>query len=267
MGLIHINTEGFKDRCRAGKSACPYGGPHGQSITRQRLDKNGKVKPKPAVSTSLPVMTIGEGKHYKKIAELVAITGQRFTGGNPVEYLKRRREMAIDYAKKAEEDIIHPDWDSLSTKQKLNAAVEYCDNLIREEGLHVNGWHTKIDNNRKRYGACKYGPNIIVLSKINTVLGRQASIIDTIRHEVAHAVAGAHAGHGSKWQEEAVRLGATPKATKGDIVEYMEKTYKYVYECENCKRQKYSHTDVSKRYCCGKCDGNLIVSKNPLYPL
>lgn len=268
MGYIHINNEGIKDRCRALVRGCPYGGPHGQSVTRKRKDKNGNLKPKPGVSRTLPVMTLGSGKHYKKIAELVAKTGQRFAGGNPVEYLRKRKEAAIKYVEKIEKDILHPDWDNLSKTEKFKVAIEYGNKLIEQEGLDKDGWRTVLDNGYRRYGVTKYGYRTIGLSKIHTVLGQQATIIDTIRHEVAHAVAGPHADHGWKWQQEAVRLGASPNSGSSASAAYAEKMYKFVVTCEKCGATFKDHKDHSKRYVHGGgCRGKLIYTKNPEYPL
>lgn len=49
----------------------------------------------------------------------------------------------------------------------------------------------------------------------NTFMGTTAvdDLKDTIRHELAHLVAGIRFKHGPRWRQTAVRLGATPRAS------------------------------------------------------
>lgn len=57
-------------------------------------------------------------------------------------------------------------------------------------------------NRRKRVTTIELSGYIVRLPR--------EDIIDTIRHELAHAVAGPKEGHGRLWKEAAVRLGARP---------------------------------------------------------
>src|SRR5262249_54133088 len=40
----------------------------------------------------------------------------------------------------------------------------------------------------------------------------EESVLDTLRHEMAHAIAGPAAKHGPRWKAVAIRLGATPRS-------------------------------------------------------
>jgi predicted SprT family Zn-dependent metalloprotease len=42
--------------------------------------------------------------------------------------------------------------------------------------------------------------------------GPPETVLDTLRHEIAHAIAGPAARHGPAWKAVAIRLGATPRA-------------------------------------------------------
>lgn len=66
-----------------------------------------------------------------------------------------------------------------------------------------------------------------------------AEIETTIRHEIAHALAGHAAGHGPKWKRKARELGIDPKRTKTLTAEakerFGEKHAKYRATCVDDK--------------------------------
>ena len=76
-----------------------------------------------------------------------------------------------------------------------------------------------FNGRKKSLGMCKYTRTgdarfpyrvTVELSRF-IVRQKREDIVDTIRHELAHAVAGPKAGHGKRWKEAAVRLGAKPE--------------------------------------------------------
>jgi predicted SprT family Zn-dependent metalloprotease len=62
----------------------------------------------------------------------------------------------------------------------------------------------------RRYGQCRYGKQEIGLSVKYVELNDRAEVEDTIRHEVAHALAGFQAHHGPAWRLQARAIGANP---------------------------------------------------------
>lgn len=68
-------------------------------------------------------------------------------------------------------------------------------------------WHDRI----RALGTCNYRKQEIALSKRWTLATPWEEVEDTIRHEIAHALAGGKAGHGKLWQEKAVLVGAKPQ--------------------------------------------------------
>jgi hypothetical protein len=59
---------------------------------------------------------------------------------------------------------------------------------------------------------CKYRTKRIEISKYYAQHSPRESILDTLLHEIAHALAGPKAGHGPSWKAIAVRIGANPRA-------------------------------------------------------
>jgi hypothetical protein len=76
----------------------------------------------------------------------------------------------------------------------------------------LEGWTFGLARTRRRLGACKYATKRIEIAAYYALHSPEASVLDTLRHEIAHALAGPAAGHGPEWRAWAVRLGATPRS-------------------------------------------------------
>jgi len=68
------------------------------------------------------------------------------------------------------------------------------------------GWNRR----RRAHGLCRYDRRRIELSALLTAREPDpALILNTLRHEIAHALAGPRAGHGARWRAWAERVGCT----------------------------------------------------------
>ncbi len=76
----------------------------------------------------------------------------------------------------------------------------------------LKGWTFATTRAKRRLGACNYGAKRIEISEYYAKNNSRESIIDTLLHEIAHALAGPAAGHGPHWKMVAMRIGATPRA-------------------------------------------------------
>ena len=96
---------------------------------------------------------------------------------------------------------------------RLEAADEVARALLREHGL--SNWTTRFDRALRRGGACFYRKRVISLSRVFVEQNAEAVVEDTIRHEVAHALAWEHdgeTGHGTAWRKWCEVTGAEPRA-------------------------------------------------------
>lgn len=93
----------------------------------------------------------------------------------------------------------------ISAKEVSTRARQF----MNEHGLQ--DWHFRLNANKRRLGVCKFGPRTIEISAYLLVNKGWSEIENTIKHEVAHALAGFEAGHGPAWQAIAIRLGASPE--------------------------------------------------------
>ena len=89
----------------------------------------------------------------------------------------------------------------------LTAARRLGTALLAEHGL--GDWGLVLDDAKTRAGSCRYGPRQISLSRPLTALHSPEQVRETLLHEIAHALAGAAAGHGSRWKAVARGLGCS----------------------------------------------------------
>lgn len=85
--------------------------------------------------------------------------------------------------------------------------------FAKHYGVIQMGWSIEMMNHEQNLGECCYESKTLkfsrqLLSKVNNL-----QRLDTILHEISHAIAGAHAEHGRGWKEIAKKLGANPSST------------------------------------------------------
>ncbi|MXZ81950.1 MAG: hypothetical protein F4Z15_11510 [Gammaproteobacteria bacterium] len=82
--------------------------------------------------------------------------------------------------------------------------------LMDRHGLKE--WTVRFSTAQKKMGECRPRQRLILLSRHHCVNGSPDEVVDTILHEIAHALAGPGTGHGPAWKAIARRIGATPKS-------------------------------------------------------
>lgn len=85
--------------------------------------------------------------------------------------------------------------------------------LMDQHGLQA--WDLDLDHARRRAGACHYTARKITVSRHLMALYDEAMVTDTLLHEIAHALAGARAGHGPRWRSLAVSIGCSGRRLAG----------------------------------------------------
>ena len=121
------------------------------------------------------------------------------------------------------------DMDKMSAKQSSLFSLETLVHLkFSEHGL--SDWNFKIDKAKRRLGSCQYHSKTITLS-VHLLKLPQEEIIQTLLHEIAHALVGPRAGHGPRWKKQALAIGCNAQRTsKLSIVEAPLRTI----ACDNC---------------------------------
>jgi len=120
----------------------------------------------------------------------------------------------------------------------LHIAEQLALRVMAHWGLTARGWRFSFDRAKKRFGSCRHHEKRITLSRPLTEIGSEADVLDTIRHEVAHALAGPRAGHGPKWKAMAEQVGAKPeRCGEGPLL----RDGNYVAVCPTCGRAYYRY--------------------------
>jgi hypothetical protein len=97
-----------------------------------------------------------------------------------------------------------------------NHALELLKAKMDEFGLVRLGWSGTLDNAVRRFGSCSPGRKRITLSRHLATINSDEETLDTVLHEIAHALAwvehGEDCGHDERWKAIARRLGARPES-------------------------------------------------------
>lgn len=93
--------------------------------------------------------------------------------------------------------------------------LQLLDHKLREHHLLSKGWTGKLDHAKRRFGLCSPSNKTISISRHLAALNTDAEVLDTILHEIAHALAfekyHTNCGHDSRWQAIAQQIGARPQ--------------------------------------------------------
>ena len=131
-------------------------------------------------------------------------------------------------------------------------------------------WTFQWDHAKSRAGSCSDKKRIISLS-LPIAKGRDVKrTINTLLHEIAHAIAGVRHGHDEFWRAIAIKIGCDGERCFNED-EVDSRLSKYISTCPRCGRNHYGHR-LRKRQSWCKCTGRtfrpderLVWSLNPLY--
>lgn len=111
-------------------------------------------------------------------------------------------------------------------------------------------WTFAFDNAKRRAGACDYTRKRITVSRYLTARYDDATNHQTLLHEVAHALAGARAGHGATWKRIARSLGYTGGTTHHG--ETATELAPWVGTCPS-GHVAYRHRAATRATSCARC--------------
>ncbi len=148
----------------------------------------------------------------------------------------------------------------LGYQMELQEAKEIGVRLISLHGLDT--WSFRFNKNKRRLGVCKQDERLIELSEFYVQRNTQEHVLDTILHEIAHAMVGTHHGHDDTWKAMCLRIGASPSSCSSTAV--MPEGY-WQAKCPGCISVFTRHRRPRRlrgRYCvaCGPIQGQLVFS-------
>lgn len=147
----------------------------------------------------------------------------------------------------------------MTEQQKIGYITAYARYLLNTHGLQ--DWSFGFDRAKARCGCCHYGTKKVTLSKfyISNSSIPMSSFIETLLHEVGHALAGWEAGHGQKWRDACAAIGY-PNPTR--LCAYQTGAQpKWLVKCpcnpSGTPRFRASYKLFSRH--CLRCGGRFIV--------
>jgi predicted SprT family Zn-dependent metalloprotease len=107
----------------------------------------------------------------------------------------------------------------------------------------LRDWKFGFSQSRNKAGTCWYGPKIIQLSEHFVELNDLDRVLDTIKHEVAHALVGWKAAHGPTWKKVAVAIGCSGERCWSHRDTNMPQRKRWVGTCPKCSKTfvRYGH--------------------------
>ena len=107
--------------------------------------------------------------------------------------------------------------------------------LLTQHGLV--GWKFAYNRRKQAMGLCVYRRKTIELSIHFVARNEAAEIVDTILHEIAHALVGPGHGHDAAWKRQCVAVGARPqRCGQADMPEG-----RWQARCQGCERRFDRH--------------------------
>lgn len=115
------------------------------------------------------------------------------------------------------------------------------------------GWKFRWDKRSvRRVGACRFQTKTITISSKFLPHLSDTQVMETILHEVGHAVAGHSAGHGPLWRMAVRRIGGNPNRTLA--VDVPDEHYAWVGTCRAGHTvRRHRLTEKAKRVSCARC--------------
>jgi superfamily II DNA or RNA helicase len=155
--------------------------------------------------------------------------------------------------------------------------------LLRDEldKYNLNSWSIRLNqsDNTKYFGFCSHKDECIILSSHYIDQFPEPEVLNTIRHEVAHAICGPRNGHNEIWEAKAREIGCTSVAPCSSfslspaVIDAIRSgaDVEITFETETIHRPKYKITLLQDK--CPVCNkiaketkSNLVKIDNPTKP-
>ncbi len=134
-------------------------------------------------------------------------------------------------------------------------------------GKHrLDGWTFRLNNGRRQLGLCREDRKSIELSRHYVLRNEREHVMDTLLHEIAHALVGTRHGHDSVWKEMCATLGCTARSCETSAV---MPDGKWKAQCPSCRKIYSQHRRPRYSrglYCrhCGPELGRLLFNNDEI---
>lgn len=130
--------------------------------------------------------------------------------------------------------------------------------LLVEHG--IAGWTVGFDNADSRAGQCNFTAQRISYSVLFMLTATKQERLNTMLHEVAHAITGPNHGHDADWESNFVALGGNGSAfAYASSESYTEDRYLWIGVCPTCGDRTGFHAAPEDVWGCYKCPKTVSV--------
>jgi len=139
---------------------------------------------------------------------------------------------------------------------KLQEIESFARELVNE---YLPDYTFKIVDSKQFLGQCSYTKKEIRLERKHALKSSEASVLDTILHEIAHGLT-PYNGHNKKWQAKCIEVGAIPRRYGLGWSDKEGNTWEK-YCPNNCSSSKYKRKPKYKLAKCENCDEILRIKR------
>jgi predicted SprT family Zn-dependent metalloprotease len=133
--------------------------------------------------------------------------------------------------------------------------------LVKAEVVYHLGdsWNVSYFKAARIYGQCRHGPTkkLIRINELFLAQCEKQQVLELVRHEIAHGLAGNHRGHDKHFAGICNLLGTSPKSTMKICLDV---PYKFSLTCSHCGHVYKRHT-YRRTWRCGLCKNKLVVER------
>lgn len=149
----------------------------------------------------------------------------------------------------------------------INRAAKIANELMIKYEVDKLGYKFRFNKKKLSAGTCSYTEKTIQLSLPITQFAEEHDVVDTILHEIAHALTPGH-GHDKVWKKKAIEIGCRGKRCfdeKTSTMNAANKIAKYKGVCPNGHlsfRNRLPKRNMSCGVCCKHYNPKFIFVYN-----
>lgn len=130
----------------------------------------------------------------------------------------------------------------------------------------LDNWSVGVLSRKSVAGLCDYNRKTLYLSRPYVEINSPEVVMQTIIHEIAHALLPPGSGHNSTWRRLAISLGYSPD--RGATVSHMDANLPTPLWKAECRRKHYNggmHRRPRVSYACSICVRNFNDNTSLVY--